>query len=66
VTGGILRSPAWLSIVTDLFGQRLSLPAVDESAAFSEVVLGLQTVGACRTLPEAASGADGEHGRGEP
>ena len=54
VTGGILRSPAWLSIVADLFGCRLWLPSIPESTAFGGVVLGLSAVGACQGLAEAA------------
>lgn len=54
VTGGILRSPAWLSIVADLFGRRLWLPSIPESAAFGSVLMGLKAVGACSSLGEAA------------
>lgn len=54
VTGGILRSPAWLSIVADLFGRRLWLPSIPESAAFGSVLMGLKAVGACASLEEAA------------
>ena len=54
VTGGILRSPIWLSIVADLFGRRLWLPKIPESAAFGSVLMGLKAVGASSSLSQAA------------
>jgi len=54
VTGGILTSPVWLSIVADLFGRRLWIPSIPESAAFGSVLMGLKGIGACASLSEAS------------
>jgi gluconokinase len=61
VTGGILKSPVWLEIVADCLGRPLWRPAVDETAAWGGVVLGLKAIGAFPDLAAASSlvGASG-------
>lgn len=55
VTGGILKSPVWLEIVADCVGEPLWRPAVEESAAWGGVVLGLKAIGAYSDLASASS-----------
>jgi gluconokinase len=52
ITGGILKSPIWLKIVTDLFGKTLWLPRVRESSAWGGVIIGLKTLGVIASLEE--------------
>ncbi len=58
VTGGILKSPAWLQIVADFFGRTLWLPRVPEAAAWGGVLLGLRALGAIRSLEESTALVD--------
>lgn len=55
VTGGILKSPVWLGIVADCLSRPLWRPAVDETAAWGGVVLGLTAIGAFPDLAAACS-----------
>ena len=66
VTGGILKSPVWLEIVADCLGKPLWRPAVDESAVWGGVVLGLKTIGAYPDLATASSSLVGTAGAVEP
>jgi gluconokinase len=59
VTGGILKSPVWLEIVADCLGQPLRQPAIDESAAWGGVILGLKAIGAYPDLAAASSALTG-------
>lgn len=52
VTGGILKSPAWLKIVADLFGKTLWLPRVGEASAWGGVIIGLKSLGVIASLEE--------------
>ena len=62
VTGGILKSPVWLKIVADCLGKPLWRPAVDESAVWGGVVLGLKAIGAYPDLATASSSLVGTAG----
>ena len=66
VTGGILRSPVWLEIVADCLGKPLWRPAIDESAAWGGVVLGLKAIGVYPDLAAACSSLVGAVGAIEP
>jgi gluconokinase len=66
VTGGILQSPVWLEIVADCLGKPLWLPAVNESAAWGGVVLGLKAIGAYPDLASASASLVGVAGAVEP
>ena len=66
VTGGILKSPLWLEIVADCLGKPLWRPAVDESAAWGGVVLGLKAIGVYPDLAAASSSLVGTAGAIEP
>jgi gluconokinase len=55
ITGGILKSPTWLSIVADLFGRTLWLPRIREASAWGGVLLGLKTLGEIDSLEESES-----------
>jgi gluconokinase len=66
VTGGILKSPVWLEIVADCLGRPLWRPAIDESAAWGGVVLGLKAIGAYPDLTTASSALVGTAGVIEP
>ena len=48
--GGIVKSPAWLQIVADVFGRTLWLPQVPEAATFGGVLLGLRALGVLPSL----------------
>jgi gluconokinase len=54
VTGGILKSPVWLSIVSDLFGKVLYLPGVQEATAWGGVLIGLRAIGVLKSMDEVA------------
>jgi gluconokinase len=66
VTGGILKSPVWLEIVADSLGKPLWRPAIDESAAWGGVVLGLRAIGAYPDLAAASSSLVSVAGAVEP
>ncbi len=66
VTGGILKSPVWLEIVADCLGKPLWRPAIDESAAWGGVVLGLKAIGAYPDLAAASSSLVSVAGAVEP
>ena len=66
VTGGILKSPVWLGIVADCLGKPLWRPAVDESAVWGGVVLGLKAIGVYPDLATASSSLVGTAGAVEP
>lgn len=53
-TGGFTRSVTWLSIVADVFGVPLSIPAVAEGSAFGAAVLARLATGNLRSLTEVA------------
>ena len=59
VTGGILKSPVWLEIVANCLNKSLWRPAVDESAAWGGVILGLKAIGVYQDLAAAASALAG-------
>jgi gluconokinase len=52
VTGGILKSPVWLSIISDLFGKDLYLPGVQEATAWGGVLIGLRAIGELKSMEE--------------
>ena len=66
VTGGILKAPVWLEIVADCLGKPLLRPAIDESAAWGGVVLGLTAVGAYPDLAAASASLVSVAGAVEP
>lgn len=49
VSGGILKSPAWLKLTADFLGRRLWKPAVPMAAAWGAVMLALRALGAARS-----------------
>lgn len=53
-TGGFTRSETWLSIVADVFGVPLALPAVTEGSAFGAAVLARLATGSLKSLTEVA------------
>jgi len=55
VNGGILKSPVWLSIISDLFGKDLYLPGVQEATAWGGVLLGLRAIGELKSLDETSA-----------
>jgi gluconokinase len=59
VSGGILKSPAWMELTADFLGRRLWKPAVPMAAAWGAVLLALKALGLARTDGElgALSGA---------
>jgi gluconokinase len=59
VSGGILKSPAWMELTADFLGRRLWKPAVPMAAAWGSVLLALKALGVVRTDGElgALSGA---------
>lgn len=50
VTGGILKSPIWLKIVSDLFGKVLYLPGAAEATAWGGVLIALRALGELDSL----------------
>jgi gluconokinase len=50
VTGGILKSRAWLQVVADVFGKTLWLPQVPEAATWGGVLVGLRALGVLPSL----------------
>ncbi len=45
VTGGLLRSPAWLKIAADFFGRKLWKPDIEETSAWGGLLVGLRSLG---------------------
>ncbi len=45
VSGSFTRSEVWLQILADVLGREISLPNVEEGAAFGAAILGFYTVG---------------------
>lgn len=45
VSGSFTRSEVWLQILSDVLGREISLPNVEEGAAFGAAILGFYTVG---------------------
>jgi gluconokinase len=45
VTGGIVKSAAWLRITADFFGKTLWMPKVTEASAWGGVLIGLRALG---------------------
>ncbi len=62
VSGGYVRSPLWLQIQADLFGQRLLLPANFEGSALGAAILGQYALGQIDSLAAGAArvGTSGE------
>ena len=58
VTGGIVKSPAWLQIVADFFGKTLWLPRTSEAAAWGGALIGLRALGAIGSLEESTALVD--------
>ena len=52
VTGGILKSPAWLQLLADFFGQHLLIPEVNEPAAWGAVLIGLLALGIAGSMED--------------
>jgi gluconokinase len=51
VTGGLLKSPVWLKIISDYLGKKLWLPGESETTAWGAILIGLKALGAVDTLP---------------
>lgn len=45
VSGSFTRSEVWLQILSDVLGREISLPNVEEGAAFGAAILGFYTIG---------------------
>ncbi|HEB31213.1 MAG TPA: hypothetical protein ENI15_10125 [Spirochaetes bacterium] len=45
ISGGILKSPAWLQITADFFGKNLRIPQVREASAYGTALIGLRALG---------------------
>jgi gluconokinase len=45
ISGGILKSPAWLQITADFFGKNLGIPLVKEASAYGTALIGLRAFG---------------------
>jgi len=58
VTGGILKSPIWLQIVSDFFGKSLWLPRISEAAIWGDVLLGLRALNIIESLEETTALVD--------
>jgi gluconokinase len=55
VTGGILKSPIWMQIVSDFFGKTFWLPGMAEAAAWGGVLIGLRALGAIKSFEESTT-----------
>jgi gluconokinase len=51
VTGGLLKSPVWLKIISDYLGKKLWFPGESETTAWGAILIGLKALGAVDTLP---------------
>jgi gluconokinase len=50
VTGGLLKSPTWLEIISDYMGKTLWFPAEKETTAWGAILLGMKAFGCVDTL----------------
>jgi gluconokinase len=50
VTGGLLKSPTWLKIISDYLGKKLWFPGEKETAAWGAILIGLKALGFVETL----------------
>jgi gluconokinase len=51
-TGGFTRSPMWVQILADVFGQRLRLPVVQEASSFGAAYLAMMGLGLARGIDD--------------
>ena len=51
-TGGFTKSPLWVQILADVFGQRLHVPQVHEASAFGAAFLAMMGLGLVRGIDE--------------
>jgi len=54
VSGSFTRSEVWLQILADVLGREISIPNVEEGAAFGAAVLGFYTLGLLPSIDAAA------------
>ena len=54
VSGSFTRSEVWLQMLADVLGREISLPDVEEGAAFGAAILGFYTLGLLPSLDAAA------------
>lgn len=52
VSGGILKSPAWLQLVSDFFGKTLWKVKVQEASTWGAFIIGLRALGIINSLDE--------------
>jgi gluconokinase len=55
VSGSFTKSPLWLQIMADVFGEKLTLPDNSEGAAFGAAVLGFISTGIIHSIEDTAS-----------
>jgi len=55
VSGSFTKSPLWLQIMADVFGETLTLPDNSEGAAFGAAVLGFISTGIIHSIEDTAS-----------
>jgi gluconokinase len=65
VTGGVLKSPVWLQIISDFFGRSLWLPDAREGSAWGAILIGLRALGVIPNL-EGVSRFVGRRGKITP
>lgn len=54
VSGSFTRSEVWLQILSDVLGREISVPNVEEGAAFGAAILGFYTLGMIASIDVAA------------
>jgi gluconokinase len=52
VTGGLLKSPVWLKIISDYLGKKLWFPSERETTAWGAILIGLKALGVVETFAE--------------
>jgi gluconokinase len=50
VTGGLLKSPVWLKIISDYLGKKLWFPNEKETTAWGAILIGLKALGVVETM----------------
>ena len=45
VTGGLARSPLWVSVLADVYGRSLAVPGVEEASALGAALIALKALG---------------------
>lgn len=55
VSGSFTKSPLWLQIMADIFGEHITLPQNSEGAAFGAVVLGFIASGEMKDISDTAN-----------